>query len=477
MNTEPTILSLPVVLVGSLLAAAAVTYLLRYWERTTALVGAVAVGFWGLLLWRADLAQPMWILPGGRVIVDLGGSLERLGFTFRLESGAVPIIVASLLLVAAAFLWTVCLSQGHSFVPFALVLLAGYITLALLITGPLAPPLLTPMVLVGLTAISIFVLQAGRLVSPAGPLRSLIPPVLGFPLFLVAAWYIEQIPLNPQNDTAATVAGQLIALGLILLLAPVPFNGAQPAIAQSAPPVVTALILLLMELALLHLLYRVSTAFPFVQELAPLRLYLNWLGLATAVWGGIAAAGSNRVGRLWGYTAMHDWGLILLVLAVPGSRSWPLVLFLFGLRVVSMLTAAAGLSVLEQHTGGMTLDHLQGAGSRLPWNSAAFLLGGLGLAGFPLSAGFPGHWAALQIVAELDWQPAAVVLLASGGAIFGYIRLARVLYGPLVNRRLMREQPINIGLAVVVLALSVGLAVAPQLMDAPISRALLAFTG
>jgi hypothetical protein len=30
---------------------------------------------------------------------------------------------------------------------------------------------------------------------------------------------------------------------------------------------------------------------------------------------------------------------------------------------------------------------------------------------------------------------------------------------------------------VVVLALSVGLAVAPQLMDAPISRALLAFTG
>lgn len=477
MSSEPTIVALPLVLIGSLLAAAALTYLLRYWERTTALIGAVVVAFWGTLLWQVDLTHPMWILPGGRRIVDLAGSVEQLGFTFRLEQGAIPVIVASLLLVAAAFLWTVCLSQGHSFVPFTLVLLSGYITLALLITGPLAPPLLTPMVLVALTAVSIFVLQAGRLVSPAGPLRSLIPPVLGFPLFLVAAWYVEQIPLNPQNNSAAVTAAQLISLGLLFLLAPVPFHGAQPAIAQSAPPVVTALVILLMELALLHLIYRVSVAFPFVQEYAPLGVYLNWLGLATAVWGGIAAAGTHRAGRLWGYSALHDWGLILLVLAVPGPRSWPLVLFLFGLRVVSMLTAAAGLSVLEQHTGGTTLDHLQGAGSRLPWNSAAFLLGGLGLAGFPLSAGFTGHWAALQIVAEMDWQPAAVVLLASGGAIFGYIRLARVLYGPLVNRYLLREQPINVGLAVVVLLLSVGLAVAPQLMDAPISRALLAFTG
>lgn len=477
MTSEPALISLPAVLVGSLLAVAALTYLLRFWEQATAVAGAIFTGAWGALLWQVDLAQPMWILPGGRVVVDLGGPLERMGFTFRLEPGALPILVASLLLVAAAFVLAACLSQGRSFVPFTLVLLAGYITLALLITGPLAPPLLTPMVLVALAALSIFVLQAGRLVSPAGPLRSLIPPVLAFPLFLIAAWYIEQIPLNPQDNSAAAAAAQLMALGLLLLLAPVPFHGAQPAIAQSAPPVVTALVILLLELALLHLLHRTSTTFTFFLELAPLRVWLNWLGLATAVWGGLAAAGTNHAGRLWGYTALHDWGLILLVLAVPGTRSWPLVLFLFGLRVVSMLTAAAGLSVLEQHTGGLTLDHLQGAGSRLAWNSAAFLLGGLGLAGFPLSAGFTGHWAALQIVAETDWQPAALVLLASGGAIFGYIRLARMLYGPLANRGLLRERPLNVALAVVVLMLSIGLAVAPQWMDAPISRTLLAFTG
>jgi hypothetical protein len=82
----------------------------------------------------------------------------------------------------------------------------------------------------------------------------------------------------------------------------------------------------------------------------------------------------------------------------------------------------------------------------------------------------------LQIVAESDWRPAAVVLLASAGTIFGYIRLARALFGPLQNRFLAREMPLNIFLALFVLFLSIWLAIAPQLMDMPIGRALLSFS-
>ena len=103
------------------------------------------------------------------------------------------------------------------------------------------------------------------------------------------------------------------------------------------------------------------------------------------------------------------------------------------------------------------------------------LLGGLGLAGFPLSAGFTGHWAAIQVIAGVNWRPAVIVLLASGGAIFGYIRLARVLFGPLENRALVRERPLSAFVAVAALLLAVGLAVAPQLLDQPIARALLGF--
>jgi multicomponent Na+:H+ antiporter subunit D len=237
---------------------------------------------------------------------------------------------------------------------------------------------------------------------------------------------------------------------------------------------VTALVTLLYQLALLHLFFRLVLAFPFVDQDNSLHEWLTWAGLATAVWGGVAAAGAGHPGRLWGYAALHDWGLIILVLAVPGLPSGLLALFLFGLRAVSMLTAAAGLAVLERHLGDLTPERLRGVANRLPWNSAAFLLGGLGLAGFPLSAGFTGHWAALQLIAENDWLPAAIVLLASGGAIFSFIRLARELFGPLQNRYLPREGVAGALLAILVLLLSVSLAVAPQWIDNPITRTLAA---
>ncbi len=70
-------------------------------------------------------------------------------------------------------------------------------------------------------------------------------------------------------------------------------------------------------------------AYPFVYQQTDWPLWLSWLGLLTTVWGGVAAIGANNAGRLWSYAALSDWGLIIVVLAAPGLRSWTLVLFLF----------------------------------------------------------------------------------------------------------------------------------------------------
>lgn len=468
---------IPGLLVGGLLLTAAVTYLMRGWERVTAMVGALVTASWAVLLWQADLRVPVREVYSSKVFVDAGATLQRLGFTLRLEPGAVPIVAVSLGLVAVSFVLAINVSQGRSFVPFTLALTAGYVVLALVTVGPLAPALIVPLLLAVLAAIGVFMLQAGRSTVASGPLRSLYPPLLAFPLFLLASWYIEQIPLNPQDLSPAYIAAQMMALGLIVLLAPMPLHGAMPAVSQNSPPIVAALITLLYQLAVLHLIFRTVSTFQFTPALAPLGVWLTWAGLLTAVWGGFAGAGARNAGRLVGYSSMHDWGLIVLVLAVPGNRSWPLVLFLFGLRTVSLMTASAGMALLEQNAGGLDRQNLQGVGTRMPWNSAAFLIGGLGLTGFPLSAGFTGHWAALQVVAETDWRPAAVVLIASAGAILGYVRFARVLYGPIRVRVVPRENGLNIAVAVTALVISIAFAMAPQLLDAPINRALIAFSG
>jgi multicomponent Na+:H+ antiporter subunit D len=298
--------------------------------------------------------------------------------------------------------------------------------------------------------------------------------VLAFPLFLVARWYVEQATLTGGGPPLRTAAS-LLTLGLLLLMAPVPLHSMQPATAESAPPLATALFSLLYQLALIFLLSHLVLEFPFMQTQAPLNIWFAWAGLVTAIWAGIAAVGTSHPGRLWGYLSLHDWGLIILLLSVPGLRTWSLVAFLFVLRVVSMLGSAVGLAAIEHNAGTLEPDELAGVGVRMPWNSAAYLLGGLGLVGFPLSAGFSGHWAALQLIAASDWRPAAAVLVASGAAMLALIRMARTLYGPLADPEIPREQTFGILTALAVIVVTVALALAPQLLNGPVSRAIMTF--
>ena len=469
-------LDLPSALIMSLVLMAALTYIFRGLDRIVALVAALYTGVVALLLWRIDLSRPLWQTPLPGLYIDAGASLEEMGFVLQVQTTSTSALAMAFALVSVAFLLAARVSQGHSFVPLALGLLVGYTMMFLTVAGPLAPSLMAPLYLVALSCLSAFILQAGRLIHPAGALRLLIVPTIAFPAFLLAGWYIEQIPLNPQDDAAMRAAAQLISLGLVVLAAPVPIHSLQPTALQSAPPVVSALVLLLYQLAIIYLFFWITVdVFDFVPLMSPLYLWFGVVGLITAVWGGFAAIGVNHGGRLWGYASLHDWGLILMVLAMSETAS--LAVFLFTMRAISMMTAAAGFSMLEQHAGGLSPRHLQGAGSRLPWNSAAVLFGGLGLAGFPLTAGFAGHWAAIQLVALTDWRPAVIVLIASGGVIFGFIRLTRLLFGPLENRSILRERPLGTAIAVLALVISVGLAVAPQLLTEPVSRALLAFGG
>ncbi len=464
----------PALLLALLVAAAAITYLVRDWQRLSALAAAAFVGSIAVVLWRQDVAQRAAGAESASVLLDLSGGLQRFGFSLRFHEDSSPALLLAFLVAAAALLLAARYPQGRSFVPMTMLLLGGYSVWFLMRAAPIEVSLVLPLGLVVLSALSAVALQAGRPTRAGGPLRWMVAPVLAFPFFLIARWYIEQATLTGGGPPLQTAAA-LLTLGLLLLMAPVPLHSVQPATAESAPPLATVLFSLLYQMALVYLISRVIIEFPFMQTQVPLNVWFAWAGLLTAIWAGAAAIGTNHPGRLWGYLSLHEWGLIILLLSVPGLRTWSLVAFLLVLRVVSMMGTAAGLAAIEHYTGTLDPDELTGAGVRLPWNSAAYLLGGLGLVGFPLSAGFAGHWAALQLIAASDWRPAAAVLVASGAAILALIRMARTLYGPLADAAMPREQPLGVLTAIAAIAITVTLALAPQLLNGPVSRALLTF--
>ena len=414
----------------------------------------------------------------GRLVqVDMQATVVRFDLTFRLTPTAVPILGLTLLLTAATLLLNASVSQGCSFPPFVLMLAWGYSLLLLLTDAPINPLLLTPAILAALTALGVYALQAGRLGRTLGPLRSLLPPLIAFPLFILASWHIDSLSINPQDTLAGAAAASFLAVGLLLLLAPVPLHSAGPELAENAPPLAVAFLLLLYQLASLTLLLRMMTLFPFIGENSALSLWLTGAGLLTAVWGGVAAAGSGHPGRLWGYALLHDWGLILLMLAAPGDSGAVLVISLFGLRILSTLASAVGLANLHKAAGSLRPSQLRGIGRSLPWSTSAYVLGGLGLAGFPLSAGFTGHWAALQAVAETDWRVAAIVLVASGGIVVGFVRQIRILYNPRSLPTHTTEPLLNTLVALAAILVVSSAALSPQTFSGFVSWVMLAFHG
>lgn len=470
-------LSFPLFLPSLLLSLALLAFLFR---RFGPVVPGVAGGAITLLgVWLAGEVPANGLKPfiDGLVVVDWQAEVMRHGLSLQLLPHSRPILTLILLLTGAALLLAASVNQGREFPALALLLAAGYSLLLLLTDAPVNPLLIVPAFLALLSALGVFVLQGNRLGDTLGALRSLLPPMVAFPLFILASWHIDSLAINPQDSLAGAEAARLLALGLLLLLAPAPFHSAGPATAESAPPLATALLLLLYQAITLMLVFRSTLLFPVVVASSPLSLWLSVAGLVTAIWGGVAAAGTSHPGRLWGYALLHDWGLILLMLAAPDESKWSLILFLFALRAIGALAGATGLAYIHSATGSLKPAHLRGVGRALPWSTSAYILASLGMAGFPLSAGFAGHWAALQTVALNDWRVAAAVLLASAGVVVGYVRLIRIFYNPDPWGFLPAERLHRTLIAVAAIVAVSGVALAPQLLSGPVDWMLTAFRG
>ncbi len=468
-------LALPSFLLSLLLLCILSSYFLRIWERGVLLANGVTLNLVGILLWRFPLDATSLAIPFMPVELNLRAGIWQFGFRLQLTQTNEPIVVIALLLLGSGMLLAAAASQGRVFPPSMLLVGAGYIGMALVTDAPLSPVFLAPAMLAILMTVSVFPIQVGIPGEAMSSLRAILPPILATPFVLLAAWNMEQLPLNPQDIRLAAAGAQLLGVGLLLLLAPVPLHSAQPQLAESAPPIAMALALLLYQSLALYIFYLATSSFPMLFDSTVLNVWLTSTAAITLVWGGVAAAAASHPGRLLGYAMLHDWGLILLLLTGTDERSRPLVISLFALRILSTMSAATGLAQIRQAAGSLNPEHLRGVGARLPWSTAAFLLGSLGLAGFPLTAGFSGHWSAIQALAEGDWRFAAVVLVASASVILGFVRMVGIFFGPLNNPLLPRERPVGVVFAVIAIVLVTSMAIAPQLFEGPIAKTLLAF--
>ncbi|MDA1089183.1 MAG: monovalent cation/H+ antiporter subunit D family protein [Proteobacteria bacterium] len=137
------------------------------------------------------------------------------------------------------------------------------------------------------------------------------------------------------------------------------------------------------------------------------------LAIAAMIGGSAVALYQSNVKRLLAYSSIAQIGYMIL-----------------GLSMASVIGMTAGLVHLFNHAlmkgglfmvmgcvflrlGSVQIESMEGLAKRMPLTMAAFVAGGFGLIGIPLTAGFISKWYLIQGALEKGWWPVVVAILVS----------------------------------------------------------------
>lgn len=476
----------PALLVGLPLLAAGVTYLVRRFSFVAALLSMWTTGSLALLCLYLPLDRSAYVL--GREIA-FGRPIVVAGRTLALTAAGQTWLAFVFILSTVLYLCAWRISPGRSFFPFSLTILSLYALIVLVPTFSWAVLLLAIS-----AALMVLILQAGQPGSIRGAQRYLVVALLAVPFLLAAAWFRDQTVFYPENGDLVRYALLAAGMGFGLWLASFPFSTWMPAMATEAPPVVAGFALSVGQMMAVFVGLSFWRDLPSASDASVLSV-IRLAGLVMGCAGGVMAAVQHDFGRLMGYAALSDLGYLLMALGL-GSSQGPTLALLHGVNRAAGLTLfAAALSIVRQQAATDQFTRLRGMGRRLPIATVGLMLGGMALAGFPGTAGFPTHWAIsratwnwVQILSPFAqaggsgeglatgqewmwWFTGFALAASSAGIIIGMLRgLSAMLESAPVQEK--RRQPLGASLIVLALAaLTIILGLYPQWFLEPVQKA------
>lgn len=272
----------------------------------------------------------------------------------------------------------------------------------------------------------------------------LVMGTVGATFFVIGLGLIYMITgtLN-MADLAAKIAANgdsrtlrmgfsFILVGIGLKLAMFPLHLWLPNAYSYAPSAVTAFLASTATKVAIYVLLRFMFSifgFDYAFQAATLQFVLLPLALIAMFAASIVAIFQEDLKRMLAYSSIAQVGYMLLgmsFLTQTGLTATIMHLFNHALTKGGLFMAA-GCFIYA--IGSARIDDLRGLGRVMPWTSAAFVTGGLGLIGVPLTAGFISKWYLMQAAFALGWWPVAILVVLSSLLAVVYVwRVVEVLY-------------------------------------------------
>lgn len=418
----------PLVIIAIPLAMAVVLQLLRRWTVLMAFLGAATAFALGGLVLLLPL-EDSWQLAN--FTIELGSPLIILGREMILQSFDQLVIAFLFFTTGGLFLVAWRLLPHSNFFPIGLAIVA-FLVAALMVEQVVYAALLVEMSAI----LTVFPLhepatteaKRGGGTSAVGGLRYMSYATLALPGLMITQLFLDLFAIFPNDQTLLNSAAVLLSISFAILFGAVPFQNWLSMVAlDGSPPVVTFIFTVNLGAVWFMLLNYLRT-YPWLAEQVPLASLFLWMGLLMMIIGGLLAAAQRQLGRLVGYATLVDNGAMLLALSTQKIEGVALATLLLIARPFALALMTLGLQGLRRLSGGAdTYLALKGAAWRTPWRTFAFLIGGISLAGFPISLGFDARWGLYRLLAEENLTWALLALFGSAGVMLGLVRSLRVL--------------------------------------------------
>ncbi len=394
----------PLLIFGGTLAFALAVLLVRREREMPALIAAGGAALLALFVLGVRLDEPFGLLGLPVKITGVWGILGR-SFTLADQNRA----AIGFLYLAGAFIF----GGGWAASPGRYFYTVGLVVLGLLSASLLVQPFLFAAVFLELAAMGMVIM----LVTPDHPavrggLRLIILYTLAMMAILLAGWTLEAAGLTAGVPESASRATVLLVVGFAVIMAVPPFHVWLPASAPRANPYALTFVIVILQSAGLFFLLRFLDSYVWLRTGVGLMSVVRWTGAIMIVYGGISALAQRNLSSTVAYALLVDFGAVLLAVSSASPSGYQLALGLTGARVVSLAVWALGAQILGTGFGGDTAAHLSGAAYGMPLPAAAALVGALSVAGIPLTAGFPGRWGLLSVLATT--RPLAGLALLGG---------------------------------------------------------------
>lgn len=398
------------------LVGSGILFLLR--ERYAAWLGGGTAALLALIALVIPIDTALLLGP---VSLKIAPSIQILGRSFELNTADGPLLAIIYGLAALWLFGTEASGTANRFVSLGLMIVA-------LLTASIAvEPFLYAALLLEMAAMLVVPMlvppdqKAGR-----GVVRFLIYQTFAMPFILFSGWMLAGVEASPGDLGTTIQAGVMLSLGFAFLFAIFPLYNWVPLLMEEASPYATGFLLWALPTFTTIFALDFLDRYTWLRTTPQLTNAIRFAGVFMVASGGIFASLQRHIGRILGYAAITEAGLLLLIIGWGSSEIINLTFLILIPRGLELVVWALAIAIIKGRIQSLRFAEVQGLARSYPVAVSSLILAHLAMSGFPLLAGFPSRFALWQQIAEGSLALSFWVFLGMFGLLIAAIRALAV---------------------------------------------------